>query len=107
MVSHDDIAQVMGVPCKSFHETYEKKVDEFMRTVMEYVKTVRAAARSGSGSGSEPGQTSVTVEVDSDGYPIAPCPTSWDKVTKDDLERLYRLYITQHYRMYVCHMPVF
>jgi hypothetical protein len=34
----------------------------------------------------------------SDGYPLAPSPASLEKLKKADLEKLYRSYITIHYR---------
>lgn len=97
----------MRVPCQSFQELYEEKSEDFMRTVMEYVKTVRAAAGAGTGTGSGSRETILNIDLDSDGFPIAPSPTSLEKNSKEDIERLYRSYITQHYRSFIFCMFVF
>ena len=99
--SHDELAGLLGVPSKSFEETYHEKCVDMKRTVLEYVKTLHAVKLTGAGAGIgvQFGQGSIRIEQDSDGFPIAPSPASWEKITKDDLERLYRLYITQHYCM--------
>src|ERR1700678_1045542 len=39
----------------------------------------------------------LTIELNPDGFPIAPDPASLEKTTKADLETLYRRYITSHY----------
>lgn len=81
---------------------YENKVEDIMRTVMEYVKTIRAATATGTvtGTGTRSDQLTISVELDSGGFPIAPSPSLWDKVSKDDLEKTYRSYITHHYRAF-------
>jgi len=78
---------------------YEDKAKDFMRTVNEYIKTVRSSTGYGAGSGSGAGinNSKLNIKLDSEGYPILPI-TSWEKKNKDELERLYRSYITQHYR---------
>jgi hypothetical protein len=106
LVSHDNIADVIGVTCESFEDIFVEKAKEFKRLVMEYVKIVRGASEAGSGSGTGSGNPSLTVQLDPKGFPIVPSPSSWDKLTKDDLEKLYRSYITQHYRMSIQYMPV-
>lgn len=94
---HDEIANILGVASKSFEDTYEDKAKEMKRTVLEYVKTLRAAGtRIGPVVGPETAWT--TIRQDPRGFPMAPCPPSWDKVTKDELEPIYRMYLTQHYR---------
>lgn len=88
-----------------------KKSTEFKRTILEYVKTVRTAADTGTGTtpgaGLGSNDPSLTVRLDPKGFPIAPSPQSWDKVSKDNIEKLYRSYVTQHYRMFFRFMPVF
>jgi hypothetical protein len=98
--SHDNIAELMRVPCQSFNQMYEEKVEDFMRTVMEYVKIVRSAASARSSPGAGSGETILDIELDSDGFPKAPTTESLEKITKEDLERLYRSYMTQHYSLF-------
>lgn len=108
MVSHDNIAENIGVTCQSFQEMNENKTEDIMRTVMEYVKIVRAATGTGTGTGtgSESRNPSLTINLGTDGFPVAPCPPSWDTLSKESLERLYRSYITHHYRRFFSYEPV-
>ena len=89
----------MGVPCKSFTEMHPDKAKDILQMVNEYIKTVRASAGARNGN--------LTIESDPDGFPIVPSPPNWDKISKDDLERLYRTYLTQHYHPFISHKPVF
>ena len=91
--------ELLGVPAKSFRQMYENKATEIMRTVHEYIKTVKASARAGAGAGAESGNKT-TITLDPTGFPIAPRPPSWDKTTKEEFEKLYRSYITHHYRAF-------
>ena len=70
-----------------------------MRTVNQYVKKVYAASVSGTGIGigTGTGTDPLAIKLDSDGFPIAPSPASWDKITKDQLEKMYRSYLAIHY----------
>jgi len=76
---------------------HQEKAEDIIRTVFEYITTVEASRHAGSGAGHQ--KNTLTIEVNPDGFPIAPCPPSWDKISKKDLEKLYRTYITLHYRM--------
>jgi hypothetical protein len=76
---------------------HQEKAQDIIRTVLEYITTVEASRHAGSGAGKQ--KNALTIEVNPDGFPIAPCPPSWDKISKKDLEKLYRTYITLHYRM--------
>jgi hypothetical protein len=82
---------------------------EFMRTINEYIQTVRNAAGAGTGSGSGPGPVfdPLVIKLDSDGFPILPSPPSWDKFTKDQLEKMYRSYISLHYSKYSLYAGTF
>ena len=76
-----------------------------MRTFHQYISDVKASRQAGSGAGTGPGtgagagHRTNQIQLDPDGFPIAPSPSSWDKFTKLDLEQLYRSYITHQYRM--------
>jgi hypothetical protein len=101
-ISHDEIANILGVPSKSFEEIYQDKAREMKRTLLEYVKTLQGVIDN---AGSIPAGAGLsTITLDPEGFPVAPNPPSWDKYTKDDLERLYRLYLTHHYRE--CLLPM-
>lgn len=94
--SHENISELLGIPCKSFREMHEAKASEIMRNVVSYVQTVRAGAGAGTGLGT--GKRETTIMLNSERFPIAPDPASLEKKTKADLESLYRKYITYHYR---------
>src|ERR1700678_2246201 len=91
--SHDNISELLGIPCKSFWEMHEDKASEIMRNVVSYIQTVHAGAGTGPGTG----KRIMTIELNPDSFPIAPDPASLEKTTKADLETLYRGYITSHY----------
>lgn len=81
---------------------YPDQTENIKRSLMEYVKTLKSTVSypgTGTGTGIYAGAVrhSLTVVEDSGGFPIVPTPESWDKVSKDELERLYHHYITKHY----------
>ena len=88
-ISHDDVASLFKISSKNFEETYQDKAEDMKRTFLEYVKTLKNIISSaGAGTG---------ITMDPDGFLILPLPESWEKLSKEELERLYRVYITQHY----------
>lgn len=70
-----------------------------MRTIHDYIKTVKASARTGAGIGSG-GNRDITIELGPDGFPRAPSTCSLDKIKKADLEKLFRKYVTCHYGIF-------
>lgn len=72
-----------------------------MRMVNEYYRTVRETANAGAvaGAGAGVGTGIPVIQFDSDGFPIVPA-TSWNKISKEDLEKIYRTYLTTHYRQF-------
>jgi hypothetical protein len=84
---------------------YEDKAKDFMRTVNEYIKTVRSSTGAGTGAEAGINNSKLNIKLDSEGYPILPI-TSWEKINKDELEKLYRSYITYHYREFDFQIPV-
>jgi len=67
---------------------------ELKQLFMEHVKTLRAPK---SRTGASAGTNSLSIQVDPYGFPIAPVPTSWEKVNKEHIKSLYHTYMTQHY----------
>ena len=76
---------------------HESKASEIMQTVNSYIQTIYA----GAGARGVTGNGKHTIELDSEGCPIVPSPASWDKITKVELERLYRNYVTYQYRKFI------
>lgn len=85
----------MNVPVRSFEELYPDKSKEIKRAFKEYIDTVRAGTGTGTGDENVP---KIGIELDGNRFPIAPRISSDKKVTKADMEQLYRLYMTYHYR---------
>lgn len=108
LFSHDNIADILGVPAQSLKQMYEDATKDFMRTVNQYIKQLRTTNSAGVGAGAGAGADPLAIKLDSDGFPIIPSPASWNKVTKEKLEKMYRSYMAQHYSTYVpvIHMPV-
>lgn len=101
LCSHDQMAKYLGVPALPFEAMYPEKANEIKRMVLEYIKVLRNAHVNNSQASSEErfnGLKSGTLEIDESGFPLAPRPQSWKKVTKVELEPLYRMYITRQYR---------
>lgn len=109
-VSHDDVAEILGVPAHRFNDLHSEKANEMMRAVRAYVNTVREAKYSGIGANARSGPSAesgtITIQLDPNGFPIAPSPASWDKISKKQLEKLYRTYMTEHYRMCDSFVPM-
>lgn len=70
------------------------------RAINEYLKTLLLAKDRGAEKQDRSADMHGTLEINPDGYPVAPRTQSWRKVTKADIEPLYRMYITQHYRTF-------
>jgi hypothetical protein len=80
---------------------HKDKAIEMKRMVLDYIKTLRRTHLNNSqiaGEDVTKGIQKDTIQIDSSGFPVAPRPQSWNNVTRSDLEPLYRLYLTRHYR---------
>lgn len=99
--SHDEMAKFLGVPAMPFDVMFPDKAKEMKRMVLDYIKVLRRAHINNSQNIIEEsinGLKKNMLQVDESGFPLAPQPQSWEKVKKDDLEPIYRLYIMRHYR---------
>jgi hypothetical protein len=95
------MAKFLGVPAMPFDIMFPDKAKEMKRMVLEYIKVLRRAHFTSShNTGNEiaNGIQKNTLQIDESGFPVAPRPHSWAKVKRDDLEPVYRLYMTRHYR---------
>ncbi len=79
--SHDEIADILGVTSKFFEETYMDKANELKRSLLEYIKTLRTV-KAGAGASAVSG---LDIQLNPRGFSIAPCPSSWNKFSKDKL----------------------
>lgn len=86
-----------------FDVMYPEKANEIKRLVLEYIKILRRDHYTNGQSN----DINNTLQVDADGYPLAPRPQSWTKLKKADLEPLFRLFITRHYRKFICIISLF
>jgi hypothetical protein len=82
-----------------FDVMYPEKAIEMKRMVLEYIKVLRRSHLNNSQSNSQ-SVGGDKILIDSNGFPIAPLPQSLTETTRTDLERMYRLYLTRHYRQY-------
>ena len=85
-----------------FDVMYPDKAKEMKRMVLDYIKVLRRDHFSNpqlAGNNMDNGLQRNVLKIDPTGYPVAPRPQSWTKVTRADLEPIYRLYIARHYRM--------
>lgn len=83
---------------------YPEKANDMKKMVLEYIQVLRNAHSNNSppmmSEDRSNGLKRGTIELDESGFPKAPQPRSWSKVTKTDLEPLYRMYITRQYRRF-------
>ena len=99
--SHDEMAKFLGVLAMPFDIMYPDKAKEIKRMVLDYIKVLRRAHFNNSqniGDEITNGLQKNTIQIDDSGFPVAPRPHSWSKVKREDLELIYRLYMTCHYR---------
>jgi hypothetical protein len=95
------MAKFMGVPAQPFDVLYPEKSKEMKRVVLAYIKLLRGVHFNNTDDAGDEitnGMERNTLQMDESGFPIAPKPHSWTKVTKPDIEPIYRLYIARHYR---------
>lgn len=79
---------------------FPEKAKEYKRDLLNYIEMLHkqfvgpCTPTNNTGNTGTPG----TLEIHSSGYPVAPRTGTWKKVTRNDLEPIYRMYITEHYR---------
>jgi hypothetical protein len=112
------MAEMMSAPARPFVNTYKDEVHEMKRLMLAYVKALRLSPNPGvpvpTGTSPDsvvPAGTSnqsakfQSLPMTEAGFPILPVPWIPGNYTKDDLERLFTLYLGQHYSM--CEIIVF
>ena len=95
------MAKFLGVPAMPFNIMYPDKVKEMKRMVLDYIKVLRRTHPDNSqdaGDAATNGFPRNMLQIDTTGFPVTPWPQSWAKVTKAELEPIYQLYMTCHYR---------
>lgn len=92
------MAKLLNVPAVQFELMYLEKATEMKKMVVDYVKILRRDHFSNSQAAEDTEKK--VLETDENGYPVGPQLHScqWSKVTKAELEQMYRLYISRHYR---------
>ena len=98
--SHDDIGKLLRMPGYSFDHMYPEKGKEIKRMMLDYIKLLREAHSQNTGDVMRNGYEPNIIRTDKSGFPIAPRPQSWAKVTKAELEPMYRMYVTRNYRKF-------
>ena len=83
-----------------FDIMYPDKEKEMKRMVLDYIKVLHRTHLDNSqdaGDAATNGFPRNTLQIDTMGFPVAPQPQSWTKLTRADLEPIYQLYMTCHY----------
>jgi hypothetical protein len=88
------------MPGNSFNHMYPEKGKEMKRMMLDYVKLLREAHSQNSGNVIRNGYEPNIIRTHESGFPIAPRPFSWTKITKAELEPMYRMYVTHIYRKF-------
>ena len=97
---HDQIAELMGIPGKTFIATYKDEVQQMKHMALEYVKYLKTVMTSATQVGID-GQpiptTGFKLAVTEDGFPIVPVPWDPTAYSKQQLEELFSEYMTTQY----------
>ncbi|KAF8950433.1 hypothetical protein BDZ97DRAFT_1771259 [Flammula alnicola] len=99
--AHDEIADLMGVPTRSFVDCHPDEITKMKLLLMDYMKTLRNKAQVPvtDGTGTNPGTQKIMLTTTSEGYPILPEPWRNGDESKKKLEELFSLYIGRHYKL--------
>ena len=89
------MAKLLGVLAMPFNIMYPDKAKEMKRMALDYIKVLRRTHLDNSQDAG--GFQRNTLQIDTTGFPVAPWPQSWTKVTRANLELKYQLYMTCHY----------
>jgi hypothetical protein len=98
--SHDDIGKLLRMPGNSFDHMYPEKGKEIKRMMLDYIKILRESHSQNIGDVIRNGYEPNIIRTHESGFPIAPRPDSWSKVTKAELEPIYRMYVSRNYRKF-------
>jgi len=79
-----------------FDIMFPDKAKEMKRMVFDYLKGLQIANNAVGDTKNQ--QTRGSLQINENGFPVAPRPHLWTKVVRADIEPIYRLYITHHYR---------
>ena len=102
--SHDEIAKYYGVPADPFDVMFPKEALQIKKKVLDYIGVLREAHSHNIGQASEEttnGFLRNAIRLDEFGFPKAPRPLDWSKVTKVELEPLFRMYIRSNYSKFL------
>ena len=79
---------------------YPEKAIKMKRMVFEYIKLLRQTHQDISQNANADivnGIEAWTIKTDATGFPLAPQPQSWMRVTRAEVEPIFRMYMTLHY----------
>ena len=94
------MSKFLGVPARPFDLMFPDKAKEIKRMVLDYIKVLWKAHFTNSENTADTadeitnGFRRNTIEIDKSRFPVAPRPQSWSIVKRNELEPLYRLYMT-------------
>ena len=102
---HDNLAKMLGVPALPFAKVHKDLAAQMKRTIGYYVKGLLKMVNPTDGvtdALAAPPYSRPNLEVDSTGYPKVPTSVDLTRLSKVDMECLFRQFMSQHYCM--CHM---
>ena len=101
---YDHIAKVMGVQTTTFISLHKNKVNEIMRLLMDYVKSVRQSRIVNERlNGSQVNEVPLEREVklSDSGFPLIPSIDHFDNLRKAELDIILRAFLGCHYSAYL------
>jgi hypothetical protein len=88
----------MDIPGRPFEDAFPDKAVDLKRLVMEYVRSLRNMQKNPCTTARDPAQTTLSINLDADKFPLVPFPWEPKKYTKHQLEGLYASFLAHHYR---------
>jgi hypothetical protein len=97
-IRHEDVLHTLGIAGRNFSEQNEGLVKEMTRKFLEYAKSARLEAIDPEivdqrHAESEP----IDIRMTSDGFPIIPKLVVERDLKKNEWEKLFRAFLSQHY----------
>jgi hypothetical protein len=106
---HDNLAKILGVSAPKFGKVNQNFAAEMKRSVGLYVKGLLNMVNSGDASyagPAAPASSKPHLDFGPGGYPKVSISTKLDTLSKEDLEKLFRDYMSQHYCMCILDMII-
>ena len=92
------MAETMGLHTPSFRDKFKDLISSLKRSMLQYAKSLHDLAEHRVSEQIDPGiEPAGNIKMTEEGFPILPEPSYWRGRTKQEIERLIRTYVGQHY----------